>query len=183
MQLTQSKESFIAEAKNVKGNRRHSISGSHGVNEAHRYYLKQGGTLTRGQFGKVIRYIDRYYKEELASGRNIKLPCGMGILSLRKTRRGIKQVNGKITTTYPVDWDATLKLWYEDQEAREKKQLVKSLTDTVFRVVYPPKNRKYINSKHYGFMPGRGLKIRLKEKVKEGNVDAFLSSDYEARYS
>lgn len=174
---------YIAKVKKVSGSRKHSITKSYGVNEAYRHYVKSGGILTRRQYGEVIRYINSYNREELASGKEIKLPCGFGTLALRKSKRGIKEVDGKLTITYPVDWESTLKLWYEDEEARQRKQLVKSISDTVFMVVYPNKGRTYSNSPFYGFAPGRKLKIRLKDRVKENSVDAFLNRHYETRYN
>ena len=38
----------------------------------------------------------------------------MGIIELRKYKSYIKEEDGKIKTNLPIDWDRTIRLWYED---------------------------------------------------------------------
>jgi hypothetical protein len=45
---------------------------------------------------------------------------------VRKFNTYVKFQNGEIKTNRGVDWNATLKLWYEDNDAKENKILVKS---------------------------------------------------------
>ena len=41
----------------------------------------------------------------------------MGRLELRKVNINPKIINGKLIVSKPIDWDRTLKLWYEDNES------------------------------------------------------------------
>jgi len=41
----------------------------------------------------------------------------MGTLEVRKRPTRVAIVDGKLVTNLPIDWDATLKLWYEDEES------------------------------------------------------------------
>ena len=73
--------------------------------------------MKEGEFYKIIRRVNQYLAEELSNGHEIHLPHRLGILELRKRPTRIEIVDNKLVTTLPIDWDATLKLWYEDEQA------------------------------------------------------------------
>jgi hypothetical protein len=43
------------------------------------------------------------------------LPHRLGRLEVRKNAASITIKDGKVKTNLPIDWDATLKLWFEDE--------------------------------------------------------------------
>nr|DAU83974.1 MAG TPA: hypothetical protein [Crassvirales sp.] len=50
----------------------------------------------------------------------------MGTLEVRKIERNIRiGKDGEIITNLPIDWDSTLKLWYEDEESYKNKTIVR----------------------------------------------------------
>lgn len=49
----------------------------------------------------------------------------MGRIELRKYDVRINLDGEKVKTNLPIDWDKTLKLWYEDEEAYKEKHLLK----------------------------------------------------------
>lgn len=102
----------------------------------------------------------------------------MGELSIRKTPTHVTFENGKLINNLPIDWDKTLSLWEQDEEAYNNRQLVKIQEKEVFRVYYDKSKANYNNKIFYQFLSNRNIKQRLKQNIQKGNVDAFLLSKY-----
>ncbi len=97
----------------------------------------------------------------------------MGLLEVRKRQTNIKIVDGKLVNNLPIDWDRTLKLWAEDKESYNNKTLIKLEEDEVFIINYNKKRAIYNNKMYYQFNVNRKLKQRLKELIKNNEIDAF----------
>ena len=69
----------------------------------------------------------------------------MGGLELRSNNTYVKFKNGKLKTNRMIDWNATLKLWYNDKEAKHKKQLVRLENKKIFSVFYNRGKAKFTN--------------------------------------
>ena len=98
----------------------------------------------------------------------------MGRLEIRKYTPKIYFDGNKVKTNLPIDWDKTLKLWYEDEESYKNKTLVKMEEKEVFKIYYNKNIADYTNKTFYEFNINRDIKIRLKKRIKEGNYDAYL---------
>lgn len=165
---------FFTEVKKSKSKREHKITASLGMREAFRYYTKQSKSLDETTFRKVIRYMNSLLQESLSSGEDINLPCRMGKLELRKFKTKVSFRDGKIITNLPVDWNETLKLWYEDEEAFKTKYRVRMEVPEVFRVYYKKSSANYNNKSFFTFQTCRDLKQKLKTNINNKKVDAFL---------
>lgn len=97
----------------------------------------------------------------------------MGQLELRKYNATFDIVNGKVKTNLPIDWDRTLKLWYEDEEAYKERTLVKVEEKEIYKVYYNKQLADYQNMVFYEFKVNRELKRGIKQRIKEGKLDAF----------
>lgn len=165
----------------VTDSRKHKVRGSYGIYDSYKWirknkWLNIGQPLTEHQFYKIIRTINNYLGDSLIQGHDIHLPCSMGTLETRKYDVSFKFENGKVKTNLPIDWDKTLKLWAEDEEAFKEKTLVKMEEKEIFRVYYNRAKADYNNKSFYEFNINRDLKIRLKHKIKNGEFDAFKLS-------
>ena len=110
--------------------RTHKVSGSLGVYDAYKYIRKNkwfdiGRPLTEHEFYSIIRRVNNYLAEELLKGHDISLPHRMGRLELRKYDAKIYLKDNKVVTNLPIDWDKTLRLWYEDKESYDNRTLVR----------------------------------------------------------
>lgn len=157
----------------------HKVKNSYGVYDAYKYIRKNkwfniGRNLTEHQFYYIIRTINNYLADSLINGKDIKLPCRMGSIEVRKIdcRPSIK--DGKIKNCLPIDWNRTLKLWSEDEEAYKERTLVKMEDTETFKIWYNRAKATYNNQSFYEFKANRDLKIRLKRRIKNGNFDAFM---------
>ena len=121
---------FLNSIKKVKESRSHKVTQSIGVYDAYKWirknkWLNIGRPLTEHEFYNIIRRMNNYLAESLILGNDITLPNRMGRLELRKYDVRFSFKDGKVRSNLPIDWDKTLKLWHEDEEAYRDKTLVK----------------------------------------------------------
>lgn len=162
----------------VNESRKHKVRNSLGVYNAYKYIRKNkwkdiGRRLTEHEFYTIIRNINNMLTDVLLEGNDIELPARMGKIELRKYDASIKVIDGKIKTNLPIDWDRTLKLWSEDEEAYKERILIKMEEKELFKVFYNKKSANYLNKSFMEFAVNRDLKKRLKQKIKDGAIDAF----------
>lgn len=159
--------------------RTHKVRGSLGIYDGYKFYRKNKPkesqyVLTESQYFAITRKVNDLLAEELIKGEDVKFPHRMGRLEIRKNDREVRiGKNGEIITNLPIDWDQTLKLWYEDEEAYKAKTLIKVDEKEVFRVYYNRGFANYNNKSYYEFQVNRELKKRLKQRIKEGRIDAM----------
>lgn len=132
-----------------------------------------GRPIKEKEFYDVTSRVNGYLAEELKKGNTVVFPHKMGKLELRRIPKGIYIVDGKIKNTYPIDWNATLKLWYEDSEERDKKTLVRREQKEAFEVKYDKYRTNYTNKSFYEFCLNRFIKLALKENINKGLIDTL----------
>lgn len=158
--------------------RQHKINNSLGVYDAYKWIRKNkwldiGRPITEHEFYTIIRQVNNLLAENFLKGRDIVLPHRLGTIELRKYETKMSFNNGKLHTNLPIDWDRTLKLWAEDEEAYKEKMLVKVEEKEIFKVFYNKGKANYNNKSFYEFEVNRDLKRRLKQRIKDGLIDAF----------
>lgn len=170
---------FKKNIRKVKSNRNHKVRNSLGVYDAYKYYRKNKPDdkryiLTESQYFSIIRKINNLFAKELSLGYSIKLPLRMGELELRKYDRQVYfDNNGKLHTNLPIDWDNTLELWYNDEEALKNKTLLRiDSGNNIFKLYYNKNKANYINKSYYEFTFNKDLRIMLSKNLKKGNIDA-----------
>lgn len=171
-------EEFIKDIKKVKKERHHKVNNSYGSKDAFHYYRKikpndSKYVLTDCQYLAIIRDINNHLREFLINGNDVLLPERMGRLELRKRANKVKFVNGKLKTNLPINWDATLKLWFNNPISKQKKQLVRQESSDTFKVCYNKSKANYNNKSFYEFDANRELKLGLKKNIKLNKIDAF----------
>jgi hypothetical protein len=174
-------QKFRSSIRRVNESRKHKITGSLGVYDAYKWYRKNKPKekkyiLTESQYFTIIRKINEALREELILTGDLTLPCRLGRLEIRKYPAIITNDGKKIKTNLPIDWDTTLKLWFEDEECRRDKTLVRSNVPEIFRVYYNKSKANYENKSFYQFSTNRELKRLLKDTIKNDiNFDAFVN--------
>ena len=156
----------------------HKVKNSLGVYDAYKYirknkWLDLPRPITEHEFYSIVRQVNNLLAETILSGGDIVLPHRLGTIELRKYDTRISICNGKLVTNLPIDWDRTLKLWSEDEEAYKERTLVKMEEKELFKVFYNKKTANYNNKSFMQFEVNRDLKRRLKQKIKAKAVDAF----------
>lgn len=162
----------------INGPRKHKINNSVGTYSAYKWIRKNkwldiGQPISEHNFYTIVRHINEYLAECLANGQDVTLPHRLGRLEIRKFNAKIELKDGIVKTNLPIDWDRTLKLWFEDEEAYKKRTLVRMEEKEVFKVFYNRNKANYNNKSFYSFKVNRDLKRRLKYNIKNGRIDAF----------
>ena len=177
--MINSYKDFKSVIQGLQNTRTHKVTNSLGSYDAYKYIRKNkwfniGRPLTEHEFYQIIRRINNYLAEELINGNDVIFPNRMGKLELRK-RNSLPVIdkNGNLKVTYAIDWDNTLKLWYEDEEAFNNKTLVRLPERNIFRIKYNKNIANYNNKSFMEFQVNRNIKVRLKQKIKNNEIDAF----------
>ena len=177
--MINSYKDFKTAIQGLQNTRTHKVTNSLGSYDAYKYIRKNkwfniGRPLTEHEFYQIIRRINNYLAEELINGNDVIFPNRMGKLELRKRNSlPIIDKNGNLKVTYAIDWDNTLKLWYEDEEAFNNKTLVRLPERNIFRIKYNKNTANYNNKSFMEFQVNRNIKVRLKQKIKNNEIDAF----------
>jgi len=170
---------FLKDIKKVNGQRVHKIRNSYGLPDYYKYfYSKYGKHLSKKikytEYSNFIKCVIGKFIEELFSSGTIAFPSGLGLLDIKATECGAKlDEKGNLVVTKLVDWDATLKLWYQDEESRKNKSVVKIDSNLIYRIRYLKQNTKVTNKKYICFRPNRVLKQRMSKLAKTGMVNYF----------
>lgn len=171
-------EEFAAIVQKKRTKKTAKVRGSWGVYDTYKLIRKNGWynigrPLKEHEFYSIIRGVNNLLAEEMKIGNSIHFPHGMGNIELRKFPVGVSIVNGKLRNTYPISWVDTLKLWYEDEEARNNKILVRNENKFGYSVKYNKHNAHYINQCFYQFVLNRFVKKALLNNISKGKVDTL----------
>lgn len=172
-------DEFRRQVLKVDGPRIHKVNNSYGVYDVYKYIRRNkwfdiGQPITEHQFYSIIRRMNNLLADALIHGHDIELPCRMGIIEVRKYDARISIEGGKVKTNLPIDWDRTLKLWSEDEEAYKERTLIKMEEKEIFSIFYNRTAANYKNKSFYEFRPNRQLKLMIKRRIKAGKLDAFM---------
>lgn len=169
---------FRNKVKKVTDKRKHKITGSLGIRAAFLFVQRNkwfniGRVLKEQQFQQIIRGVNNLLAQELMKGNSITFPLRMGSLELRKYQGSVHNINGKLNINYPINWDATLKLWYEDKESYKNKQLVRYTQKEYIKIIYNKITANYENKAFFQFIANREIKRIITKRIKQGKIDAF----------
>lgn len=169
---------FRSKVLKLNESRKYEIRNSLGVYDMYKLMRKNGWydvgrAVKEHEFYAIVRQMNNLVAEELLKGNDIILPHRLGTIELRKYDAVMKLTDGKVKTNLPIDWDRTLKLWSEDEEAYKERTLVKMEEKEIFKVFYNRAGATYNNKSFFEFEVNRDLKRRLKQKIKSGAIDAF----------
>ena len=172
-------EEFKFNVQHLNSLRIHKVKNSYGVYDGFKYYRKNRPkehkyVLTESQYFSIIRRVNELLGEALINGEDVTLPYRLGRLEVRKYEARITTDGKKVRTNLPIDWDRTLKLWYEDKESYKNKTLIKVEEKEIYKVYYNKNVAEFTNKAFYQFDVNRELKRRLKQNIKEGKLDAFI---------
>ena len=86
------------------------------------------------------------------------------LIVLKKTLRSWIAPNGKRYTSRKVNWDKTLELWYNDEEAYRNKTLLYFENDERLTIRYNKTKAEFKNKYYYEFKPSRDIDRRVKNE-------------------
>ena len=168
----------------------YTVNNSYGVYDYYKYYRhnrpkdRSYYKMNEAQYYKLIRTVNEYLIDLLFQNKRLELPDGFGELIILRRDSKVIIKDGKVKTNRPVNWDATIRLWFEDKEAEKNKTLVRWDVDHVTTIKYLRTNAKFRNKAFYELQLVRRLKKRLSSLIAEDmetpffvdtNVDSIIS--------
>lgn len=171
-------EEFRDTVQKKKSQKKFKVKNSFGVYDVFKTLRKNkwegiGTPLKEHTFYTIIREINSHLATELSKGETIIFPARMGRLELRKKCQGVSIVNNHLENTYPINWNNTIRLWFDNAIARSKRTLLRDENKTGYFVKYCKKFANYENQSFYQFSLNRFIKRALKENIKKGKVDTL----------
>lgn len=165
----------LKEYRYSKGSGEHvyAVNNSWGVYDYYKYYRhnrpreRSYYKMNEYQYYKLIRTVNEYLVDLLFSNARVELPDGLGELLVLNKPAKVSFKDGKLITNRPVNWDATLRLWFEDPQAEKNKTLVRWDTDNVVNIVYRKTKSSFKNKSFYEFQVIRRIKQRLSSLIAE----------------
>lgn len=168
---------FIEDIKGKRGKGR--ISNSIGVYDIYKMlrkdkWLNIGRPLKEHEFYSIIRTVNNKISEDILDGVDISLPYGMGKIFIQKTKPRVFMKDGRIINTFPVDWNSTLELWSNDEEAYKDKVLLRHERKYRLKVKYTTIESYYTNKSFYVLDFNRELKNQVNRKANSNKLDGYL---------
>jgi len=162
--------------------RTHKLNNGYGVIDYYKYYkANTDNPVSEKKYRKILDEFNKKIAELIIEeGIDFIMPSLNFEITIRKDKRKPKIVDGKVVNNTPVDPVATKRLWDNDEEAKEKRILVRynnsHSSGYVFRI-YCKKFRSSLKNKNLiKFRPTRQLKRNLAKAIKDPDrkFDAFL---------
>ena len=165
------------------------IRNSWGVYDFYKYYRKtkpEGSKwiLSDVQYYAIFRRINELLADHLVKTGMLDFPYRMGrLIVMRKECGSWIDPQGKRRTSRHIDWDRTLDLWYEDEEAYKNKTLLYSEAPQRIFIKYNKHKARYRNKYYYEFKPNRDIDRRVKnESVVSLIINRGMSNEINKLY-
>jgi len=157
----------------------HKFKGDYGIGDYYKYYNKKYNNKTTAVlFNKILTDFNSGIIELVIEHNLIFYIPFLGLeIFIKKDKRKPRIVNGKLVNNVPIDWKATNDLWNKDNEAKEKKILVRynnsHTSGYVFRIYCKKFKSKVKYKSLYKFKPSRKFQRALSTRIKDPNKDNF----------
>lgn len=169
----------LEEFRKLKANPEHkySVNNSYGVYDYYKYYRhnrpkdRSYYKMNEAQYYKLIRTVNEYLVDLLFQNAQVVFPDKLGELAIVKSPAKVTIKDGKIKTNRPINWDATIRLWFEDPDAERKKTLIRWDTTEVLGIDYRKNEAYFRNRPYYDFQVIRRIKQRLSSLLAESAFD------------
>ncbi len=175
-------EEYKNTIKKVKGPRKHKVQRAYGVQDAYRHYMKKCNAkkikyLSSSDYYKIIRGVNKLFGQIIIDGEIVRLPCRMGEIFAGKYDATPRfNLEGELKFYYPIDWENTFKLWYEDEEAYENRTFVRFQSRENYKIFLSKRHASFQHQKYYKFNVNRLINQQIKYKLQEGTMSGFLTN-------
>lgn len=157
--------------------RKYSVNNSYGVYDYYKYYRhnrpkdRSYYKMNEYQYYRLIRKVNEYLIDILFKERQVTLPNRLGEIIIQKSPATVKFKDGKLKTNRPINWEATIRLWFEDPQSEKNKTLVRWETDEVYGIEYKKNGAIFPNKAFYEIQIIRRIKQRLSSLLAEETYD------------
>lgn len=131
--------------------------------------------LSYKQYSSILNEFNKALVQEiLYDSAEVKLPCNLGTLRIRKRKIDLSKAN-----KLRPNWEETKKLWDSNPEAKENKKLVYHLNEHrdgyKYKIYWDKKGSKVRNKSYYFFKPSRDFSRELAYILKNDfDIDYYM---------
>ena len=146
-----------------RGSKPHTITHCLGARDAWKWLRRNKWHKTKGQpvsqslYSSIIDRVNQLLVEQMLEGHEIELPHRMGSFYLASWPAKVSMKDGELKTNYRTDWLKTLKLFYEDEEARNLHKTVKRIQRDIVFIKWDKRKATFTNRRFYVFRANRSL--------------------------
>jgi hypothetical protein len=151
----------------------------YGMKDYFKYYKEHDGVVQdRLLFHKIVSELNQGIVDLIIHEGIDFTPATLQFtFCIRKSKKVPRIKDGKFINPSPIDWKTTNQLWLDDEEAREKKIIIKFLNNHtskyVFRIKALKTGNTYINKKLYRFKAVRDFSRTLGQRILDPNQENF----------
>lgn len=148
----------------------YNIRNSWGVYDFYKYYRKTKPQdpkfiISDVQYYSIFRRVNELLVDSLVRTGELDFPYKMGkLIVFKRTFKSWIAPNGNRYTSRRVNWDKTLELWYNDEEAYRNKTLLYYESDERLTIRYNKTKAEFKNKYYYEFKPSRDIDRRVKNE-------------------
>jgi hypothetical protein len=168
----------IEDIKKVKDKRKSKITNSYGIIDYYHYYRKDNTNINRAMYLKIVKAVSDKIIYYILKGYLIKLPYSFGTILLIKSPKNIDNYGNKLSYSTKVNWHETLKLWQEDTQAYQDRQVIKFNSEYTYKIKHSNIFNSPSNLKYYKFKFPRRVYLLLKNMINNYEADALLENKY-----
>ena len=119
------------------------VKKDYGMSDYYNYYLKNSNNpQSKFKFNKIVSEFNEGVVDLIINESIEFKPTKLQFtFCIRKTKRVPKIKEGKLINTTPIDWKATNQLWESDNEAKDKKILLRYLNNHTFKYIFRIKGK------------------------------------------
>lgn len=163
--------------------RKHNLKSDFGIRDYYKFYKKDvNNPVSKQLYSDIITRFNTEIKNLIIEKNLIyQLPYLGFQIVLKKQKRVPRVKDGKLIHNIPVDWKRTNELWDKDEEAKEKKLLVRydnyHTSNYIYRIYFKKFKSNIKNRSLFKFQPNRAFKRQLSARIKDpdkGNLNAYL---------
>lgn len=122
------------------------IPSEHGMSNYYKFYKKNYPYKVEvSTYNNIISDLNKFIVTEIIDNADeFILPHRMGNIKIVKRKQGVKLLpDNTVINNSPPNWKATLDLWEKDEEAKEKKIIVRHKNSHTGGYVYTVRHDKY----------------------------------------
>ena len=161
-----------------RGSKPHTIGHCLGARDAWKWVRRNKWQRTKGRwvsqslYSSIIDAVNQALAEQLIEGHEIELPMRMGSFYIASMSSKVVIEDGQMKTNYRTDWLKTLKLWYEDEEARNTHRPIKRIQKDIYFIRYDKRKATFTNRRFYIFRANRSLVRKVGRAIEDGSIRA-----------
>lgn len=162
---------------NIRGEGR--IKTDYGIKDFYKYYYsKSKNPKNKELFNKIVYDFNKRIVDSIINdGLEFTPIKAQFTFCIRKNKRSIKLIDNKVVNTHPIDWKTTTTLWENDEEARDKKLIIRFLNNHtskyVFRILMLKNKGTYLNKRFFRYKPPRSFQRSLAKRILNPNLDNY----------